>query len=397
MTPSFASLVVLTVILVVVQFVAALPWLMAVEIRMRARCRQPTFWGKALLICAGLGLVAGWYLDSNSGVLAGVGRAYMAVLHLQLGADFFVAVLGVMLTFWPKGGAIALSAFREGIRQPMFWVITLFAAWFMAGSPLVPYFTFGEDLKMVVELCYAFTMLAPALFGVLEASMSVSDEIEGRTAVTVMSKPVSRRQFLLGKFSGLLLSALFMTVMLGWLLIWVVLYGRWFTRMPAVPEVPDPAWVGEWAQSLYPASSAADMIHGIGLWLNDALMALPQITIGFCQVMVLVAVAVALATRVPMVINLIVCLVVYYLGHLTPIMTEVTRTQYRLVYFVAQLFDTLMPGLDLFDVGTAIVREAPLPFVEYGFYTLNVALYAAMYTAIALLFGLILFEDRDLA
>jgi hypothetical protein len=397
MTSSFGSLVILCIILVMVQFVAALPWLVAVEIRMPAKLRQPVFWGKALLICAGIGLAAGWLLDANSGALAGVGRFYMSVLHLQLGADFFVAIFGVMLTFWPKGGAVALSAFREGIRQPMFWMIMGVAGFLMLVSPLVPYFTFGEDIKMVTELCFAFTMLAAALFGVLEASMSVSEEIEGRTAITVMSKPVSRRQFLLGKFSGILLSALFMTVILGWLLIWVVLYGRWFTRLPAERELPDPAWIGQLAESLYPASSAADLVHGMALWTHDAAMALPQLTIGFCQVMVLVAVAVALATRVPMVINLIVCMVVYYLGHLTPIMTEVTRNQYRLVYFVAQLFDTLMPGLDLFDVGTAIVREAPLDVWEYGVYTFNVALYAAMYTAIALLFGLILFEDRDLA
>ena len=41
-------------------------------------------------------------------------------------------------------------------------------------------------------------MLASAAFGVLVAAVSISEEIEGRTAVTLMSKPVSRRQFLLG-------------------------------------------------------------------------------------------------------------------------------------------------------------------------------------------------------
>src|SRR5216683_2871330 len=107
MTPSFGSLVILCIILVAVQFVAALPWLAAVEIRMRPRLRQPLFWGKSLLICAGIGLVTGWFLDANSGALAGVGRLYMSMLHLQLGADFFVAIFGVMLAFWPKGGAVA--------------------------------------------------------------------------------------------------------------------------------------------------------------------------------------------------------------------------------------------------------------------------------------------------
>ena len=50
----------------------------------------------------------------------------------------------------------------------------------------------------------------------LAASMLISEEIEGRTAITLMSKPVSRRQFLLGKFVGLLLAALAMTGILSW-------------------------------------------------------------------------------------------------------------------------------------------------------------------------------------
>jgi hypothetical protein len=64
---------------------------------------------------------------------------------------------------------------------------------------------------------------------------------------------------------------------------------------------------------------------------------------------------------------------------------------------MAQLFDTLLPGLDLFDVGSAVIRDVPLPAGAYAWYTFNVALYALTYTTIALLFGLILFEDRDLA
>ena len=97
------------------------------------------------------------------------------------------------------------------------------------------------------------------------------------------------------------------------------------------------------------------------LLLSLIVFAESGLLIGFCQVMVLVACAVALATRVPMVVNVTACLVIYFLGHLTAIMTEVSRNSYALINFMAQLFDTILPGLDLFDVGTAIVRDVPLP------------------------------------
>jgi ABC-type transport system involved in multi-copper enzyme maturation permease subunit len=323
----------------------------------------------------------------------------MALLHLQLGIDVLIGVFWLMLVAWPKGGAVALSAFREGVRHPMFWLLTVVATVFMFLTPFIPYFTFGEDAKMVRELCYSFVMLAAAIFCVLNASISVSEEIEGRTAVTLMSKPVSRRQFLLGKFYGILLSAAFMTLLLGWVLILVMLFQpevEMGSRARLEPP-PLPAWVLDLANAWFGRSAAADLFSGIGFWIHDMGTALPGLIIGSCQVLVLLAISVALATRVPMVVNVIACLFVYFLGHLTPIMTEVTRNQLALVYFVAQVFDLILPGFDLFDVGTAIVRDSPLPAIPYALYTLNVTIYALVYGSIALLFGLILFEDRDLA
>src|SRR5262249_40128076 len=137
-----------------------------------------------------------------------MGRVYGSVLHLQLLADFFVLTFALLLKVWPKGAAVALSAFREGIRQPMFWLIVLGAVGFMVVVPFLPYFTFGEDHLMVRELGQDVIMLGALIFGAVLASMSISEEIEGRTAVTLMSKPVSRRQFLLGKYAGILLAAL---------------------------------------------------------------------------------------------------------------------------------------------------------------------------------------------
>ena len=95
-----------------------------------------------------------------------------------------------------------------------------------------------------------------------------------------------------------------------------------------------------------------------------------------------------------------ICIVFYFLGHLTPILISVSRGKggaFRLIEFMAQVFDTILPGLEHFSLGAVIVRDAPLPAGQFALYTGSVSLYAVMYTAIALLFGLILFEDRDLA
>ena len=394
MSNDFIQLTVLCVAAFFVQGLAALPWLSVLTGR-PARKHVATL---GIVTAVGLGFALFLNMNNDAQVLARWGRIYMAVLHLQLGADAFVLVFRTLLTVWSKGGAVALASFQEGVRQPMFWLLTGLGCLMMLISVFIPYFTFGEDLKMVKELCYAFTMLAPAVFGVIAACMSVTEEIEGRTAVTLLSKPILRRDFLLGKFAGITLASLFMTLLMGWFLVWMVLYKMWYdANLPTNQDLGDPAWVLEQAGRWFGTTSAAEFARGALLWVHDAGAALPGLVIGFGQVIVLIAVAVALGTRVPMVVNLTMCLLVYLLGHLTPIMTEVTRDQNPLLSFVAQLFETVLPGLDLFDVGSSIIRELPLDPVGYSVYTLNVALYALTYTAIALLLGLILFEDRDVA
>src|SRR5262249_37163952 len=112
------------------------------------------------------------------------------------------------------------------------------------------------------------------------------------------------------------------------------------------------------------------------------------------------------ATRLPMVANLVTCYLVYLVGHLTPVLGQIaTRLDNehpgspagKMVYFTSQIFDIGLPGLEFFTLGPALTMDAPLPALAFAKYIGSVCLYALVYTSIALLFGLVLFEDRDLA
>jgi hypothetical protein len=69
----------------------------------------------------------------------------------------------------------------------------------------------------------------------------------------------------------------------------------------------------------------------------------------------------------------------------------------QLVQFIARLFNAVFPSLDAFDMGPAIIRDTPLDTISFLGFVGTVLLYALIYTAIAILAGLLLFEDRDLA
>jgi hypothetical protein len=329
------------------------------------------------------------------------GRGYGALLQMQLVFDFFVVVITAMLRFWPKGGAIALSAFREGVRQPMYWLLASTAFVLLTVFVFLPYFTFGEDHIMYKELGYDTIMLIAVVFGALAASMFVTDEIEGRTALTLLSKPVSRREFLIGKYVGILLAALLMFGFLGTFFEVTLLYKNFIDKTDPVPQ---PEWISA-LLSYVPVGPLADFVRGIGMWCQHTLDTLPGLVLSFSQVMVLVAIAATLATRVPMVVNLSTVVVIFLLSHLTPVLVQIGRQARvdnpgpvsRLLGFVSQLCDMLLPDLESFRIEATVLTDNPLPPGAFITYLASVMFYGVLYSVIVLFVGLILFEDRDLA
>lgn len=389
--------IVVGTILCLIQVVAALPWLAVLDPEgVKSALRKPSTWGFGLagILLAGAGLAVLCRGIQDPARLVGYGRIYGAVLQAQLSVDLFVLLFALLLPFWSKGGSVALASFREGVRQPMFWLLVGIGLLLMVVCPFIPYFTFGEDYKMVRELGYDTIMLLAALFAVLNASISISEEIEGRTAVTLMSKPISRRQFFLGKFVGIFLATTVMTSILGLAFAIVLWYKPWFDGEP----LPDPAWTEYVRQNwTFLGESTGNFTIGAMFWFDVMLTALPGLILGLCQVMVLLAVAVALATRLPMVVNVVVCSLVFFMGSLTAVLVQASQSRYALVQFIARVFDTVLPSLEFFSLNALIAKDIQPPPLEFSYYLGSVIVYALFYTASALLFGLILFEDRDLA
>jgi len=411
----YVSQLIPCLVLTLVQVLAALPWIRAIDpVAFRTYFRRRSTLLNAAGILIGIALLATAVMtfQRSTGFLMLLGRLYGSVLNLQLAVDFLIAVFIAMLAIWPKGGAVALAAFREGVRQPMFWLIALAAIFVFAVAIIVPFFTFGDDFKMMKQICFDVSMLAALVFGVLAASISINEEIEGRTAVTLMSKPVTRRQFLIGKYVGIMLAAFAMMMLLGWALNWAlhaqpqVNAGPQENSKDPMPLQAQSAIVPMFVNPRLTTIELAPFMNGFGEWMSNALANGLGSLLGFGKVMVMLAVAATLATRMPMITNLLICMGVYFLGHLAPVLRRVSEelksrspenTALSLVNFLTQLLETIAPSLDYFDMGPAIIRDTPISVWAFAQYLGSVSCYALLYTAIALLFGLILFEDRDLA
>jgi len=266
--------------------------------------------------------------------------------------------------------AVASATTKEAVGQPIFSVALILGIVMLLAFIVIPYNTFGEDVKMLKDSGLTLIKVLALLVVVWTASVSVAEEIEGRTALTVLSKPLTRPQFILGKFAGLVLVAMLVFMILGAVLLAT-------TSLKVVYDARegaklDPIW----------RDCADEMITVV-----------PGLVLSFLETVLLAAVSLAVSTRLGIVPNLIICFTIYALGHLVPLIVQSSVGKIAIVRFVGQLFATLLPVLEHFTIEAAVVGGVPVPWSYLGW----AALYAGLYSAVALLVALVLFQDRDLA
>lgn len=99
---------------------------------------------------------------------------------------------------------IAKNTFRESIRDRILYVIAFFSAVMMAASLALGWISIGDQLQVVQDFSLAALSFFGALMAVFIGTGLIYKEIDKRTVYTILSKPVRRWQFLLGKYFGLM-------------------------------------------------------------------------------------------------------------------------------------------------------------------------------------------------
>jgi len=274
-------------------------------------------------------------------------------------------------TLFPKTFAVAHSTFKTEISQPVYLLAFLIGFFLTVGSIFIPYNTFGEDIKMYKDSGLTLLRVLAIFVSIWAASKSVAAEIEGRTALTVLSKPVGRRQFIIGKFSGISLAlGLFFVVLGFWLMVWVA-------YKPIYDFKESSKGLAEWT-----------------ICYQESVHMLPGIFLCYLEAVLFVAISVAISTRMGILPNFLICFSIYVLGHLTPLLVQSSSfAALPTVSVFANLIAIVLPVLNHFDVQAAINTNVQVPLVYIGWSMI----YTAIYGTMAMLFALVLFEDRDLA
>jgi ABC-type transport system involved in multi-copper enzyme maturation permease subunit len=135
----------------------------------------------------------------------------------------------------------ANAVFRESVRDRVPYSIVVFAVLMMAASVLLSQLTAGQDVKIIKDLGLAALSIFGLLIAVFIGVGLVTKEVERRSVYGLLTKPISRVEFLLGKYAGLVMTLAVNLSVMTLALYAVLAYAHWVATPGLRASWPAPA------------------------------------------------------------------------------------------------------------------------------------------------------------
>src|SRR5215204_22956 len=110
---------------------------------------------------------------------------------------------------------ILRHTFLETVVQPIYTLLITIGIGILAIFGMLPFFTLGEDTVMFKSVGLDVILLLVLSATLFATSKSIFEEIEDRTMLTLMSKPVKKWEVILGKYLGIVAAALLACFIFG--------------------------------------------------------------------------------------------------------------------------------------------------------------------------------------
>ncbi len=248
--------------------------------------------------------------------------------------------------------AIAGGTFRETVRDRLFYLVGFFGLALVGATVVLSPLTVGAQAKIVADVGLAAMALLGLLVVLLVGANMVRKEMDRRTITTVLTKPVGRGEYLLGKYLGLAGTLGCMVGLMG------VIYAG--------------------AVALTPATLGWAHLGAVYLILLELL--------------VLVSAAVLFSTVSGPALAAVFAATLFGIGHLSGSLLEFGALQGGTLQTVAAVAYRLLPDLEVFNVRAAVVHGEPVALAHVGLATV----YAAGWVAVFLILARAAFARKEL-
>jgi Cu-processing system permease protein len=247
---------------------------------------------------------------------------------------------------------LAANTVREAVRNKLLYTLLAFAVVMIATGVLLSTLSYVERERIVQDVGLAAIRLFGVGIAIFVGVGLIHKEVDRRTIQTILSKPVSRAEFLLGKFVGLVLT----------------IWGQVAIMAVAFVAV---SWM---------AGAPVDAGHAKAIGLAAM------------ELMLIVAVATLFSSFTTPMLASLFSVGIYLVGHLTRDLRALgAQSEVESVERVSALLYRVLPDLESFNVTVQAVHGLPIPPAEIWL----PALYGLGYSAALLALAVLVFERRD--
>jgi ABC-type transport system involved in multi-copper enzyme maturation permease subunit len=265
--------------------------------------------------------------------------------------------------------SLVINNFKEIIRQPFYYVI-LFSGCFMTIiSFSFTFFTFGEEVRMIKNMGLSTITICGLLTGCLSSSILIANEFKRQTTLAVLSKPITRIHFILGKYLGIVLAATVLIFSQG-LVLEVALAINKYLKISGMEH---------YASNLK-SESLIDYHCLLGIYFS------------LLQVLILTAISVILSLYLDVTGNLIICFLVFVFchtfNHIFPLHNQYINITSVLLAGCYIIFPNLH-NLDMVTMNDIAFRAKPM----YIAYT---TIYTTIYSISVLWLAIFFFKRKEI-
>lgn len=287
--------------------------------------------------------------------------------------------------------AIASGTLTQLIRMKVFAFMAIFAVVLIGASFAFADLKSEQELKMLKDVSFAAMQLFCMLFAVAGTALLIPRDVEDRTIYTILCKPVSRLEYLLGKFLGMVLVLVASLAAMD-LLFTAILHLK---QNAVIEQNIAELEYRRYANQEDREKAAAEIVNlittqGVGWNLQAGVAAI------LAKSVVLTAVTLLMSTfATSTLFTIMASLAMMVIGHAQALAREVLLGESGggvLPRLVAGAVAILFPDFKTFDVLDAVITGVVIPGVE----VLKMGGLCAVYSVIYLLAAWILFAEKEL-
>ena len=248
--------------------------------------------------------------------------------------------------------ALANNTFREAIRNKLLYTLLGFSVVMISSGVVLATLSYVEVHEILQDMGLAAIRFFSAGIAIFVGIGLIHNEVDRRTIFTILSKPVSRNEFLVGKWAGLTFTV--------WLLLALM--------------------AGAFAMVSLLAGAPLGLDHFVAIAL-----------IGL-ELMVVVALATFFSSFTTPMLAALFSIGLWMIGHLSRDLHALgQQSDVGSVTAMANFVFVLMPDFEVFNKTLEAVHGLPIDSGEIGL----AFVYAVGYTVCTLILGAMIFSRRD--